>query len=295
MLAACAGGPADPPAALELPADEWRPPGPPAALILAVHGFNDYHAGFGEVGAFFAANGILLRAYDQPGFGATPERGRWAGAPALRAALDRELMALKARYPGVPAYVMGESMGAAVTAQAAASPDFPGAAGIILVAPAVWGGLALSPLYRLVLNTVDAVAPGMHLTGSSLKILASDNIPMLIGLGRDPLFIKETRVDAIKGLVDLMGEARTTGPALHLPVLILSGYRDQVIPPSAQRSFAASVTSPSCTFAAYPNGWHYLLRDMQRVTVWTDVLAWIRHQPLPSRLSRLCAALEPAS
>src|SRR3546814_14828012 len=46
--------------------------------------------------------------------------------------------------------------------------------------------------------------PSARLSGRGLGIQASDNIEMLRALGRDPLFIKETRVDAIHGVVNLM-------------------------------------------------------------------------------------------
>ena len=34
----------------------------------------------------------------------------------------------------------------------------------------------------------------------------------------------------------------------------------------------------------YDKGWHMVLRDKQRKTVWRDMLAWLdnRHGPLPS-------------
>jgi hypothetical protein len=46
--------------------------------------------------------------------------------------------------------------------------------------------------------------PGKTLTGRSLDIVPSDNIEMLRDNFNDELFIKETRTDAIYGLVALM-------------------------------------------------------------------------------------------
>ncbi len=44
--------------------------------------------------------------------------------------------------------------------------------------------------------------------------MPSDNIEMLRALGKDPLVIKRTRIDALKGLVDLMSNAETALPAI---------------------------------------------------------------------------------
>ena len=70
-----------------LAVSEW-PAGAPRALILAVHGFGDYGAStFAQAARFWAGQGILTYAYDQPGFGRHPSFGPWPGAPAPSAAL----------------------------------------------------------------------------------------------------------------------------------------------------------------------------------------------------------------
>ena len=46
--------------------------------------------------------------------------GLWAGADAMRADLDDAVAAARARYPGVPVFALGESMGGAVVLTALA-------------------------------------------------------------------------------------------------------------------------------------------------------------------------------
>ena len=185
--------------------------------MLALHGFNDRKAAFSEFGAYAAARGILVEAYDQPGFGARPDRGRWQGLEVLVAEAHARVRALRLRYPGLPVYVLGESMGAALVTVAFTEPTAPPVDGVILSAPAVWGGDALSPLYRRALTIAGLVAPWAKLTGGGLGIQASDNIPALIELGQDPLYIRETRIDAIVGLVEAMDQARDRAPTPRHP------------------------------------------------------------------------------
>ena len=57
----------------DLPRRVWLPDDtPPRAVILAVHGFNDYSNAFETFGTFAAGHGIAVHAYDQRGFGANP-------------------------------------------------------------------------------------------------------------------------------------------------------------------------------------------------------------------------------
>jgi len=55
---------------------------------------------------------------------------------------------------------------------------------------------------------------------------------MLRKLSRDPLFQKQTRADAVWGLVDLMDAARKAPEHLGAtpPILYLYGAKDQIIP-----------------------------------------------------------------
>jgi alpha-beta hydrolase superfamily lysophospholipase len=287
-LAACAAGAPPPADAIEvLPHRAWLPEQEPEAAVLAVHGFNDYSNAFADFGAYAAGQGIAVHAYDQGGFGANPDAGLWPGTEALVEALRRELDRLSEIHAGRPIYLLGESMGAAVViaAQAEAPLDVEGT---ILSAPAVWGGDQLSPLYRATLWVAARVAPGLTLTGEGLDILPSDNIDMLRALGRDPLVIEATRIDAIAGLVALMDVALASADETPGPVLVLRGARDEIVPPAAQAAMLEELTAEPCTEAFYAEGYHMLLRDLQRQVVWKDVIAWIRHEPLPSGLDRPC-------
>jgi alpha-beta hydrolase superfamily lysophospholipase len=43
-----------------------------------------------------------------------------------------------------------------------------------------------------------------------------------------------------------------------------------------------------CTEIIYPDGWHMLLRDLQREVVWNDILAWIDQRAVTSDAARAC-------
>lgn len=271
------------------PVSTWAPPVAPRALVVALHGFNDHKAAFSEFGVYAAMRGVLVKAYDQPGFGERADRGRWPGTEALVAELLRLIRAERARHPDLPMFVLGESMGAAVAVAALARAEALPVAGVILAAPAVWDDAGLPRAYRLALRLIATVLPPLRVSGKNLNLLASDNIEMLRALGRDPFYLRETRIDAVAGLVELMELARRQAPALTAPTLVLLGGRDEIVPIRAARSFAATLKARPCLLVTYLNGWHLLLRDHQRLRVFDDVLAWIERAPLPSRLDRPCA------
>ncbi|MEW5728956.1 MAG: lysophospholipase [Pseudomonadota bacterium] len=269
-----------------LPVRAWLPDGRPGAVIVALHGMNDYSNFFDEPGAYLARHGVAAYAYDQRGFGQGPHPGFWSSGQAMAEDLRAAVALVAARHPGVPLYILGESMGGAVTMLATAGEPPPQVRGVILSAPAVWGRSSMGLFQRAALWVAYQLVPGMELTGEGLKITPSDNIEMLRALSADPLVIKATRVDAIHGLVDLMDAAAEAAHRLRLPALILYGEKDEVVPaePTWRMVAALPATGAGQRVALYRNGYHMLLRDLQARMVLDDILAWIDDAgaPLPS-------------
>ena len=105
-----------------------------------------------------------------------------------------------------------------------------------------------------------------------------DQAAKLRALARDPLVIKETRIDAIFGLTDLMESAYRQGACLDGQVLLLYGEKDEIIPAAPTCKFLAGLASgcnPYSRAILYPDGYHMLLRDLQAGVVYDDILAWI--------------------
>ncbi len=258
---------------------------------------SDYSEAFDMPGPWFAAHGITMLAYDQRGLGASPDRGIWAGGARMRQDLSDMVMAVHARYPGLPVFALGESMGGAVVLSALADHDPPPIAGAILVAPAVWAREDMPLSYRVVLFLAAHLVPWLKLSGQGLHIMPSDNIPMLIKLSRDPLFQHHARVDQIYGLVNLMDKARRAPEHLIYPppILYLYGAHDQIIPrKSAEDTIAA--LGRRATVVEFPHGYHMLLRDLDRKLVWRTILKWVdvhlsRIPAMPS--TRISSSLLP--
>ncbi|MGI3775786.1 MAG: alpha/beta fold hydrolase [Janthinobacterium lividum] len=265
------------PDGLALPARAWLPPPgtPVRRAILALHGFNDSRDAWAIPAPAFAAAGSAVIAPDLRGFGATPTRGRWPGADALVSDAAASVRAVRARFPGVPVVVMGESMGGAVALLLAATPgDAPDAT--VLLAPAVWSRAELGPVLSATLSAAAALAPAHEVTGRELplRVVATDNRAALLALIHDPLTIHATRLDVLAGLVDLMDRAALAAPRARGPVLVLDGGHDRIVPPAATAATWAALPA-SARRAFYPSGYHLLLRDRDRALPTADIAAWL--------------------
>ena len=283
-----------------LPMRVWRAaksPSSPRAVFLALHGFNDYSNAFDAPARWWAERGVTTYAYDQRGFGATEDVGVWAGIEPMVADLRAAARLLRLRHPETPLFLIGVSMGGAVILAALGDENAdgggrPGVEGAVLAAPAVWGRATMNPFYDAGLWVIAHTFPGWSPTGQSFGRIASDNIEMLRALGRDPLVIKQTRFDSVYGLVGLMDRALEAAPHVELPLLLLYGERDEIIPREPTRRFACGLNG-GYRAVVYPEGYHMLLRDLQAEVVWRDVLSWttVRRLPLPSGSERAPGAI----
>ncbi|MXP62582.1 alpha/beta fold hydrolase [Roseomonas sp. M0104] len=261
-------------------------PEPARAIILGLHGFGDTASNaFGRASQAFTASGIAFYAYDQRGFGGAPHRGVWPGVEGLVQDATRVARLIRERHPGLPLYLMGESMGGAVALAAAASADPPPVDGIILVAPAVEGRASMSWLTRGLLDFAAHTVPLLEIRNSAPGFAPTDDEEAMRGWGRDPLTYKEVRVDAVFGLVGLMDVAVAAAPHVTQHLLVLYGGEDRIIDPKPVQRLLRALPDPARQRGAYyPQGYHMLLRDKNRVTVAADVLAWMQDPaaPLPS-------------
>jgi alpha-beta hydrolase superfamily lysophospholipase len=255
-------------------------------VIVGVHGINDYSNAFHLAAPYWAADGIATYAFDQRGFGRSPQRGIWPGEALMTEDLRTFCDLIRQRYPHALIVVAGVSMGGAVAIEAFASDRPPIADRVVLLAPAVWGWSTQPLPNKTALWLTAHVDPALDLEPPRFltrDLWASDNIDELRRMGRDPLMIWGARVDALYGLVNLMEDASRDVGRVGPPTLYLTGSHDQIVPPRAAR-IAAARLKPGDRSADYAAGWHLLLVDKRAEVVWRDVEAFIRDPaaPLPS-------------
>jgi acylglycerol lipase len=265
----------------------WRATGAyadnPWAVIVGLHGMDDYAAAFHLAGPWWAGQGITTYAFDQRGFGRSPGRGVWAGQDLMAEDLRAACALARRRHPGAIIAVAGESMGGAVAIAAFASDRPPDADRLVLLSPAVWGWSKQPAPYHALLWMASHTArsfvlePPRFLTSN---IWASDNVPELIRMGRDRLMIWGSRFDTLYGLVALMESGWRDIGLVRLPTAYMYGAHDQIIPKGAAFSAADRLRAPGRTLY-YDRGWHLLLRDLQAETVWRDTEAFIRDPSAP--------------
>lgn len=257
-----------------LPLAIWPAEGPPKAVILGLHGFGDYRDAFEEPAKVWVKDGITTYAYDQRGFGASPTRGRWPGIDTLVEDAITVAGLVKAHHPGVPFYLLGESMGGAealVAVDRGLEVD-----GLILSAPALRGRAVLGPAASAGLWFFGHTIPWLPAGPTSIDFKPTDNPETLKKLRDDPLMLHQPRLDIGYGLFEAMDAGYDAAKRVHTPYLMLHGMGDRLVPTSTVRTALEIMPRRADSkLAFYEHGYHLLMRDKQGPIVAADIAAWI--------------------
>ncbi|MFW6277823.1 MAG: alpha/beta fold hydrolase [Halorhodospira sp.] len=260
-----------------LPYQRWGPTEKPKAVVLALHGLNDYSGGMAYAAQALAEHEIAVYAYDQRGFGANDDAGLWPGEETLIHDAASVLKLLAKRYPDTPRYLMGHSMGGAIALILMTRQEPPTVTGTALLAPAVWGRKAMPWYQRGLLWLTARLLPGLQLSSEVAGVAPTDDPEVLENMRTDPLIRREVRADTLAGVTDLMDRALAATSELESRVIILYGEQDEVIPPEPTclmlRRLPQDPANPR-RLVLYPQGYHMLTRDQQRERVHADLAAW---------------------
>jgi alpha-beta hydrolase superfamily lysophospholipase len=252
----------------------WSGPAP-AGLVVVVHGVHEHGGRYGWVAERLVAAGYDVYAVDHPGHGRSP--GRRANIGSMAAAVDGvdALTRMAAeRVPGVPVFVYGHSLGGLIALQYLTGQPDERVRGGVISAPALDTSAATAAQRRLA-PLVSALAP-------NLGMLALD----LDALSRDPEVDRAYRADPLNYLGKMTARtgtelmlAATAMPArlagLTMPLFVLHGGADRLVPPAASDVVREHAGSKDLTVKIYEGLYHEPHNEPERDQVLADIVSWL--------------------
>jgi alpha-beta hydrolase superfamily lysophospholipase len=252
----------------------WRPAGPTRAVLINVHGLGDHSGLYPTLVQFFTARDIAVYAYDMRGNGRSPGQRayvkRW---DEYLEDLARFVDLVHREEPETPLFLLGNSLGGLIVLDyALRQPD--GITGIIAASPPL-GRLGVpAPLMALgrVLSRVwprCSIRTGMDLTGLARDPAVAETVLA------DPLFHRMGTARLSTEVTAAIARVRTGAPRFSLPLLVLHGSADRMVPPDGSRAFVADVGCLDRELREYAGAYHVLFADLDHERVLTDVERWI--------------------
>jgi alpha-beta hydrolase superfamily lysophospholipase len=227
---------------------------------------------------------MALYSFDLRGNGKSPgQRAYLQGWHQYREDLRAFLQQVRQWQPGLPLFLQGNSLGGLVVLEYALH-QADGLAGVIAVAPPL-GKLGVPPILMALGKIFSRVLPRFSLrVGMDLTGLARDPAVMQAVLD-DPLFHRKGTARLSTEVTAAIERVQGSAAKLRVPLFLLHGSADRMVPPDGSREFFPKVRSAGSEFREYPGAYHVLFADLNAGEVLADLRRWVeaRLAEQPSR------------
>lgn len=266
----------------------------PAAVVLLLHGTAAHTGVYAPWANHLVEHGYAMFAYDMRGWGQSQGFGR-AGFVRDNDAYVQDLALafaeVQQRYPDVPVYLQGESLGAGI----ALLWDIRGnnhAEGLILNAPPVVVNLKVGPFRQpdwlsnaIVWNAglIGRMAPnapvysmgGMRGRWMWNKAIfdpwAREQIAEEVNMTHSAI-----AASYLTNLQKMSAEIRDGYETIDTPLIVLQGTHDNLVSPKASRRLAEGTASgDNAQWHLYDGASHCALHDADKRAVWDDIVNWL--------------------
>lgn len=252
----------------------WEPDKAPKAVVCLLHGHGEHVGRYAHVGEAFSKAGYVLVGYDERGHGKTGgPRGHTPSYDAMMDDVADFLALMEKRYPGLPRFLYGHSMGGNQVINFALRHK-PALAGVIATGP--WLKLAFDPpaikvtLGRMMNSIYPAFTQASELETAAL----SRDLEIVRAYEKDLLVHDKMSARLFVGMYESGLWALDHAAEFPLPLLLMHGTGDRLTSSQASREFAEH-GGRNITFVAWDGWYHEIHNEPEKDKVLKTMTAWM--------------------
>ncbi len=252
----------------------WEPDTKSKAVVCLVHGHGEHVGRYAHVGETFSQAGYALAGFDERGHGKTS--GPRGHVPSYEAMMDdiADFMAqMKARYPGLPVFLYGHSMGGNQVLNFGLRRK-PKLTGVIATDP--WLKLAFDPpaIQVFLGRTMNSIAPGFtQKSGLETAALSRDQ-KVVDAYIKDPLVHDKISARLFVGMYESGLWALDHAAEFSLPLLLMHGTADRLTSWQASQEFARRAGG-NVTWRAWDGFYHEIHNEPEKAEVLKTMVDWM--------------------
>ncbi len=256
---------------------QWLPDSDVCAIVIMVHGLGEHSGCYEQWAGRFVDQSVGFIAFDLRGHGRSSGKRGCATLDNMNDDLKFILKRIHKKYPGVPVFLYGHSMGGHIVLNYA-----------IQKGVKVQGIIASSPWLRLVHPPPSwliglAASVGVHIF-PSLTVKTGIKAEHLTHNGTgtrstktDPLMHKKISIKLFTDLWINSNVIMRNKHRLNVPLLLMHGKADQLTSYRASKSFAHNAGKYT-EYKQWKGMGHDLLNDTNQEAVFQYALKWILRQ-----------------
>ena len=255
---------------------KWEPEQAKAVVVIA-HGLAEHSSRYGHVAERLNASGYAVYALDHRG------HGKSSGTPGnierftfVRGDLDTLLSQARGEHPGLPVFLLGHSFGGLVALDYLVSRGQPGLTGLVL-SGALVDPEAGNAVQRTLAGLLSSLVPNLGVVPLDPTTVRRDPAEVKMYV-EDPLnYHGKVRARSGAEIISAVKRVVAGLPSLTLPVLVMHGGSDKLVPPSASKLVAERIGSTDKRLTMYDGLYHEIFNELvpERDQVLGDVVAWL--------------------
>jgi alpha-beta hydrolase superfamily lysophospholipase len=238
----------------------WLPETDPRAVVVIAHGVSEHGGRYRYVVETLLPAGFAVYAIDHRGHGrSSGSRAQIDRMAYVVADLDQLVDRARAEHPGKRLFLLGHSMGGCV-ALAYALEHQDKLDGLALSAPLAAADAAPLPL-RVIAKGLSIVAPGAGLLDVDGSAISRDPAEVS-AYDADPLNYRgKLPARTLQELADTIGGFEAAMPRVTLPLLVMHGTEDRLVPVHAGQMVYDRAGSADKTLHIYDGYYHELFNE----------------------------------
>lgn len=252
----------------------WELDRTPRAVVCLVHGLGEHIGRYEHAGAVFTAAGYALFGFDQRGHGKSEgPRGHTPSYESLMDDIGNLLTQARSRYPGVPCFLYGHSLGGNEVINYVMRRK-PGILGVIATGP--WLRLAFQPsAWQVALGRMmKRIAPGFTQASKLDAAALSRDQKVVEGYVNDRLVHDRISARMFVEVYSAGEWALARADEFSVPLLLMHGGADRLVSVSASREFAHK--NGGNTVLHILDGWyHEIHNETQKAEVFKTMITWM--------------------
>ena len=252
----------------------WQPDHAPRAVVCLVHGVGEHSGRYEHVARALTRAGYALLGFDLRGHGKSP--GTRGDAPSYQTLLDDVALVLDAaagRFPDLPRFLYGHSLGAILALDVALSSTV-SLSGVIATGPPFRTSLEQQTLKLLMVRVLGRVLPSLTLPTGLDPHHLSRTPEVVASYVNDPLVHDRLSLGLAQQLLRATGSIMERAADLRTPALLMHGTEDQLGFAQATSEFGRCVPG-DCTVTMWEGLCHEIHNEPEQQEVIQTMIDWM--------------------
>ncbi len=252
----------------------WEPDTAPEAVVALVHGHGEHIGRFGHVGEAFTKAGYAVMGFDLRGHGRSGgPRGHTPSIEALMQDIDLFLEQVRERYPRLPVFLYGHSIGGALVLNYGLRRK-PDVRGVIATSPALHTEPEKHPEKVMMAKVLGSLLPTVAIPSGLKTSMLSRDPQVEQAYLKDPLVHDHISLAFGKVMMDSNRWALQHASEFALPLLLVHGTDDQIAFPSSSQEFAAALGNKA-TLVLWKGLYHETHNELNKAEVLQTTIQWM--------------------